>query len=330
MNKNMLLILTIVAGTRLLAAGPEPRWVRFREQEYPDSRFISALGMGKGDEEAKNAAMNGLALYFKSTVSVQQQILTQYNEVVSGTQKKTEKDTAMSNQVQIASQAEFLGAHFTSPWYNEQNRNWYVLAYINKQEAVELYQNRISANLTMLETMLTETKEPLQQYQAFKRAASIARCIEADILGLGELSDASTAHRETLEYTRKVMADSRAFRSQLRFSAAIEADPQGRIQRKLLDVLEQNGYVAVRNQGDYTITGEIFCDEETFPKAFFIHSGISLQLSNRAGDLLFSYTKNYERQGARSLNMAYNIAFREMEKDLEANFILAFNAFLGD
>jgi hypothetical protein len=30
------------------------------------------------------------------------------------------------------------------------------------------------------------------------------------------------------------------------------------------------------------------------------------------------------------LDMAYNIAFREMEKDLEANFIHEFNAFLGD
>jgi ribosomal protein S19E (S16A) len=286
--------------------------------------------MGKGDEEAKNAAMSGLALYFKSTVSVQQQMLDRYNEVVSGSQKKTEKETAMSNQVQIASQAEFLGAHFTAPWYNEQNRNWYVLAYINKQEAVELYQNRIATNLTMLEAMLTETKEPLQQYQAFKRAASIAQYIEADILGLGELSDAATEHRETLEYTRNVMADSRNFRSQLRFSAAIEADRQGRIQRKLLDVLEKNGYVTVRNQGDYTITGEIFCDEETLPAGFFIHSGISLQLSNGDGKLLFSYTKNYDRQGSRNQEMAYNIAFREMEKDLEANFITEFNAFLGD
>jgi ribosomal protein S19E (S16A) len=223
-----------------------------------------------------------------------------------------------------------LGAHFTSPWYNDQNRSWYVLAYINKQEAVELYQNRIAANLTMLDIMLTETGEPLQQYQAFKRAASIAQCIEADILGLGQLSDAATEHRETLEYTRRVMADSKTFRSQLRFSAAIEADRQGRVQRKLLDVLEKNGFVAVRSQGDYIITGEIFCDEETLPVGFFIHSGISLQLNNKAGDLLFSYTKNYNRQGSRNLDMAYNIAFREMEKDLEANFIHEFNAFLGD
>ncbi|MHB9291477.1 hypothetical protein Holit_00554 [Hollandina sp. SP2] len=329
MRKNMVLILAFVAGTRLLAAGPEPRWVRFREQEYPDSRFISALGMGKGDEEAKNAAISGLALYFKSTVSVQQQMLARYNEVVSANQKITEKETAMSNQVQIASQAEFLGAHFTAPWYNEQNRNWYILAYINKQEAAELYQKRIATNLTMLETTLKEAGELLQQYQAFKQAASIAQYIEADILGLGELSDAA-GYRETLEYTRKVMADSRAFRSQLRFSAAIEADRQGRIQRKLLDVLEEHGYVAVQSQGDYTITGEIFCDEETFPAGFFIHSGISLQISNKAGRILFSYTKNYERQGARNLNMAYSIAFREMEHDLESNFIREFNAFLGD
>jgi hypothetical protein len=330
MRKNMLVILALLAGSYLMAAGPEPRWVRSRELEYPDSRYISALGMGKGDEEAKNAALSGLALYFKSSVSVQQQLIARYNEVVSGNQKTLAKESSMASVATIHSQAEFLGAHFTSPWYNEQNRSWYVLAYINKQEAAELYQNRIATNLTMMESTLKQAGEPLQQYQAFKQAASIAQFIEADILGLGELSDAVTEYREMLEYTRKVMVNSTAFRSQLRFSAAIEQDRQGRIQRKLLDVLEKNGYVTARSQGDYTISGEIFCDEERLPAGVFIHSGISLQLSNRAGTLLFSYTKNYPRWGARNQDMAYNIAFREMEKDLEANFIREFNAFLGD
>jgi hypothetical protein len=286
--------------------------------------------MGVNQEQAENAALNGLSLYFKSTVAVEQQMLSQYKEVLSGDRKGVDRETRMSTASVIHSEAEFRGAHFTPPWYNDQNRNWYVLAYINKQEAAELYQNRIAANLTMMETALQQSGEPLQQYQAFKQAASLAQVIEADILGLAELSDAGAAYRETLEYTRNVMANSKAFRSQLRFSAAIAADRQGRIQRKLLDVLEKNSYVTVRSQGDYIITGEIFCDEEKLLAGFFIHSGISLQLSNRAGKLLFSYTKNYPRWGSRNQDMAYNIAFREMEKDLEANFIKEFNAFLGD
>lgn len=330
MRKNMMVILALIVETGIVAAGPEPRWVRFRDQEYPDARFISSLGMGTSQKDAENAAMNGLSLYFKSTVAVEQKMLSQYNEVVSGDRKGVDRQTRMNTTSVIRSAAEFRGAHFTDPWYNEQNRNWYVLAYINKQEAAELYQNRITANLIMMETTLMEIGEPLQQYQAFKRAASIAQFIEEDIRGLGELSDAVSQYRETLEYTRKIMANSMTFRSQLRFSAAIEKDRQGRIQRKLLDVLEKNGYVAVRNQGDYAITGEIFCAEETLSAGVFIHSGISLQINNGAGNLLFSYTKNYPRYGARNQDMAYNIAFREIEKDLEANFITEFNAFLGD
>jgi hypothetical protein len=330
MRKNMMVILVLIAGTGILAAGPEPRWVRFRDQEYPDARFISSLGMGANQKEAENAAMNGLSLFFKSTVAVEQKMLSQYNEVVSGDRKGVDRQTSMNTTSVIRSAAEFRGARFTEPWYNEQNRNWYVLAYINKQEAAELYQNRIAANLIMMETTLAEIGEPLHQYQAFKRAASLAQFIETDIRGLGELSEAATQYRETLEYTRKIMVDSRTFRSQLRFSAAIEADRQGRIQRKLLDVLEKNGYVAVRNQGDYIITGEVFCSEEPLPAGIFIHSGISLQINNGTGNLLFSYTKNYPRYGARNQDMAYNIAFREIEKDLEANFITEFNAFLGD
>jgi hypothetical protein len=286
--------------------------------------------MGKGHEEAREAALSEVALYFGTTIEVQKQLITRYNEVVSGNQKTTEKESAMESASKISSQADFMGAHFTSPWYNEQNRTWYILAYINKQEAAELYQKRINTNRMIMESLVENEGEPLLHYQALKKAASIAQMLEADIKALGNISTIGSEYEETLRYAQKIIADSREFRSHLSFSAAIEEDKQGKIQRKLLDVLEKNEYVTVRGQGDYTISGAISWDEEILPVGVFVYSGISLQLSNSAGKLLFSYTRSYPRLGSRNQNMAYNIAFREIEKDLEANFIREFNAFLGD
>jgi hypothetical protein len=238
----------------------------------------------------------------------------------------------MDSASKISSHADFMGAHLTSPWYNDRNRSWYVLAYINKQEAAELYQNRIRTNRMIMEILLEDEGESLLHYQALKKAVSVGQMIEADIKGLGNISaTGSDTYEEILREIQRIIAESKEFRSRLRFSAAIKEDRQGRVERKILDVLEKNGYVTMRSRGDYLLSGEVFCSEETLAAGLFIHSGISLQLTNSAGDLLFSYTRNYPRVGARGdQNMAYNIAFREIEKDLEANFIREFNAFLGD
>ncbi|MDR2397775.1 MAG: penicillin-binding protein activator LpoB [Spirochaetaceae bacterium] len=61
-------VLAVLAARSLIAA-PEPRWIRSRELDYPDSRFISALGMGKGDKEAKQAALGNLAQILASEIA---------------------------------------------------------------------------------------------------------------------------------------------------------------------------------------------------------------------------------------------------------------------
>ncbi|MDR2634147.1 MAG: LPP20 family lipoprotein [Treponema sp.] len=330
MRKNMPVLLALLAGSYLMAAGPEPRWVRSRELEYPDSRYISALGMGKDEEEAKNAALSGLALYFGTTIEVQQGMISRYNEFVSGNQKSIETGTVMDSAVKIHSQADFMGARLTSPWHNDQNRSWYILAYISKQEAAELYHKRINTNRMLMESFLEHEGEPLRHYQELKRAVSLTEMIESDITGLGNISPAGSEYREILRYIQRLKEESRQFRAQLRFSAAIEGDRQGRVLRKLLDVMEKGGYVTVRSQGDYLFSGEVFCDEETLPVGVFINAGIHVELKNSLEEQFFSYTKNYPRVGSRNQNMAYNIVFREIEKDLETNFIKEFNAFLGD
>jgi hypothetical protein len=75
----MLVILILAGGACLMAAEPEPRWVRDKNLEYPDSRYISGLGMGKGQEEARDAALSEVALYFGTTIEVQKKLITRYN-----------------------------------------------------------------------------------------------------------------------------------------------------------------------------------------------------------------------------------------------------------
>jgi hypothetical protein len=288
--------------------------------------------MGTTQEAAKAMALSEIALFFKSTVSVQNELLTRYNETVSGKNKQTNKDSFMKNQAVITSEAEFRGVRFTPSWFNEQNGNWVVLGYIDRQEANQTYLNRIETNRAVLDSLLamgeTET-ELLYKTEYLRDAVAIAKIIEEDVRALSEVLNSPGQFTEVLAYARQASASFNSNRTKITFDVRIDEDRDDRIQRKLFGVLEKNNYICVPRRSVYTISGSITTTEETLPAGFFVRPGITLQLSNSNGTVLYSYSKNYSRKGSKSWEAAYGLAFKAIEDDLEHNFIQEFNAFMG-
>jgi hypothetical protein len=225
------------------------------------------------------------------------------------------------------------GVRFTSHWYNDQTQRWAVLGYINKNETRQMLENRINTNLRVIDSLLLiaqEEPELLYRYNYHKTAVFIARMVEEDIQALTDVSDNASPDPSIMQYTRRIVADTHALRSQLVFDVQITEDRQDRIKRKLFEVLQTQGYVTAPNRGTYTMVGTISTTEEFLPAGNFVRSGITLQLVNSDGDPIFSYTANYPRRGSKILDVAYNNAFRGIEDDLESNFIAQFNAFIGN
>ncbi|MDR2536465.1 MAG: hypothetical protein LBD29_10600 [Treponema sp.] len=331
--KRLLSVIFLSAVAGELIAVPEPLWYQHKESVYPDADFVSALGIGPTLKEAEAEALKNIALYFKTTLSAQNELISQYSELSSpGGAHEGKKITVMKNAVIVKTQADLQGLRFTPPWYNEQSGSWAVLGYINKQEARHLYQNRIAANQQVMDSLTAAARgetERLYQYNYLKIAASVAGLVEADCRAMAEIAETPEGLAEILGHTRSVIADCLKFRLSVVFDIQIEADRRGRIRQKLAQILENQGYGTDSNRGIYRITGTVRTYEEPLPSGNYVSSGIILQMVNNEGLLLFSYSADYARQGSKNWETAYNAAFREIEKDLETNFITQFNAFLG-
>jgi hypothetical protein len=306
------------------------------DADFPETRFISAVGMGATPKEAENSALSLISRFFHTTVQAEEALVKSVVEIEDGENSDTFRELDININLIIGSASEFRGVRFSDPWFVERAQMWYIRGYIDKEEARRLYQNRIEANQNTLNVLVNtdhETGDLLAEYRLLRDAVAIATLIEADIDGLHLLEDTSWTMPDYSTFRAAIFRIKTArneFLPRITFDARIEGDRQGRIQRKLLQILEQNRYIASPGRAVYTFVGEITAAEEEKPAGLFVRAGISLRLVDTDDREVFSFTDNYSPVGARTWDMAYNLAFRNIESELEAQFIEEFNAFIGD
>jgi hypothetical protein len=316
----------------MFLAAQTPGWYLDKEKQYPPDLYIAAVGEGATRAAAESAAVAGIAFFFSTSTEVRNEAIREFNEAVVNNTTDFSKKTYVSESAVITSDADFLGVRFASPWENVRARSWAALAYIDRQEASAIYDSKISANAAALTALSGDAAREQESFYACSllyRAIRIAGLTEEFIKTAAVLdSAAARKYEEVLSLINKIRSDYRSKREGLSFGIIVEGDRNGRIQRKLGELLEQNGYVISRRNPPYTVAVSLSLAEETLPSGLFIRAGLSVRIE-RGKKTLFSYSKNYNRYGHTTLDGAYNRALLAVERDLEENFIAKLTASVG-
>ncbi|MDR0722994.1 MAG: hypothetical protein LBF75_09445 [Treponema sp.] len=324
MRKKCVLLLSYISLLNAYVAAV-PSWYPDPARVYPKSRYLSALGIGNTEKEAKASAMTDIALYFKSTIQVENALIFQYNQVMEGKYLKESREIEETNATRITSMAEFRGIRFTEPWHNTEDKEWYIAGYIDQEESLELWQRRIEVNRKFIDSLLTrgdQEKELLFRYRYIRQAFLLAQVMEADIRACAEIVNSIDRFAETLAFTQSIIAEHKSFRVGLTFDIAIQGDRERRVQLKLGEVLEDSGYTVVIQDPLYRIIGEITGYEQTLPAGFFVRISANLRLINQEGTVLHSFTIPGVRKGSRvDWDGAYREGFRYLEGYVEQKTI---------
>jgi hypothetical protein len=316
----------------LTAQTRAPDWYLDKEGQYPSSRYISALGEGPGRAEAETAAVAAVSLFFNTTAEIRNQAIREFNEAVSNNTTDFTQKTYITENAVIRSETDFLGIRFTVPWENTRSRSWAVLAYIDKREAAGIYETKISANAVAMRALsddATGERDGFYASSLLYRALRIADLTE-ELIKTAALVDtgASQRYSGTLDLINRIRSAYRSRREGLSFGLHVEGDRNGRIERRLGELLESSGCVIARQNPAYQVSVILTSAEESLPSGVFIRPGIVLRIE-RGGAVLFSYSKNYNRYGHLSPDGAYNRALLAVERDLEENFIAKLTASVG-
>jgi hypothetical protein len=332
LRKPALLFIALLAFGRAVYA--DPQWYPDPSRLYPRERYITAIGIGDKESDARAFAVSGIAQYFHSSVKAEEDLLIQYNEAVSSssvskTRSESIRREQMKSSVNISSVAEFRGIQFTVPG-RLASGEWVVLGFIDKAESLRIWKTRADNNRTLIDSLVEagdRQQEPLYRYGYMKRAASIAGLLIADIAACSEIGPLDD-FAETLTFARRTIENYNTMRSRLTFEIRVDGDRNGVLKNTLSTLLNKNAYTVVLRNALYSIAGEVSASELTMEAGLFVRIEAELRIINGAGKVLHSFTVPQNRLGAYNWEAAYSRAFRYLGEYLENNLISEITAFI--
>ncbi|MDR0656440.1 MAG: hypothetical protein LBG22_09020, partial [Treponema sp.] len=299
-----LLFLAGLSRYPLAAQNDFPLWYLDKESQYPGRSYIASLGEGKTIAEAEAAAVSQVSLFFNTSTEVRKEAIREFNEALINNTTEFSKKTYISENAVITSEQEFLGIRFTNPWQDQKRGVWVVLAYIDRREAAQMYDSKIAANMAAINSLEADAEnqsETLYAVSLLYRGLRLCDITE-EFIRTAAVVDTSAGKRHEPD-TAKIQAlrsEYRAKKDRLSFSIKMRSpENSGRVERRLADLFEDNGFVVASAPAMYTLNVRITAEEETNNAGNFVTPGITVRVE-RDGKTLFSYNKNYERSGHRT------------------------------
>ena len=120
---------------------------------FPNSRYIAQRGTGADKASAEADAASQIARYFSTQVSYQ------FSEQLQNSQTNTDIQTIINSNIQV------FGIRYTAdPYIN--NKQWVTVAYIDRNEAWQIFQPKVKQYADALVLLITEAsneKDPFKK-----------------------------------------------------------------------------------------------------------------------------------------------------------------------
>lgn len=304
-----------------------PEWYEHQEVVYPSDFYITAVGEGDNRESAETNALATISLYFQTTSDICNNLIKNFNEVEKGDFYSFSKSTSIQERAKITSQAEFFGVQFAKGFIVD--GKYTTLAYIDRENAFSVYEQKIKNNTSIIESLMITAEDynnPLLGFEAAKSAKPIAE-LNTQLLKMARLTKKveSSYFEEDNQFIQRTFSAYEISKQNRIFYITVKNDYQGMIKRVISDLLEDEGYNISEVNGICEIPIEITVDKESNDIGVFLYCGLVINIATGTGDVIFSYSRNFGKKGAKTESAAYKRAYQDIEKEIRTTFISEFN-----
>lgn len=252
MNKNIFLLLIpfLILSCAAQAKGKsgknsEPEWVQNPKNLYPDQMYLTAIGEGDSRSEAENYAAANLARIFQVKVTTDETYRQRYQELTRAGTTEFQDFTDVSKNVNLQAEETLYNIQFAESFTDKMGRVK-VLAYLNRWQTAELYEERINTNSSKIADFLemaASAQDTMIRYAALSAAVAVSS--DSEVL-LRQLDIISPTTKEFLEINYNHQQISRELAEQasrISFRLNIENDSENKISILLIEMLTSLGFV---------------------------------------------------------------------------------------
>ncbi|MCK9169078.1 MAG: hypothetical protein M0P01_01540 [Treponema sp.] len=298
-----------------------PVWLTDTEKAYSQKNYITAVGEGENRHEAETDAVNYISLYFQTKTDIHCEAVREYNETAA----IFAKSQSLTEHSVISSDAEFFCIHFTDPYFDEREKKFTVLAYIDRAEAAAVYGVKIDENMNDIHTILScAEKQPEILYAAvaYKNAEIIA-AVTGELIHNAVLVNPSSREKyltdEKLLSSVPSLLD--AEKNAMTFCVKSVSYDDRQITDTISSVLEKDGFSNSPDKYIYIVFYDLVFREEKHDTAAFVYPTLKISIQNKQKKVIESYSKVYEKCGHLNLEGAYTRAVMKITDDINKNFL---------
>ena len=315
------------------AQGEQPEWVTSPQKAFPQSQYLSAVGMGKNTVDAENSAIASIGKIIKQNVS--SKVVTTEKDAVSSSGFSSSSST-LDEIIETYSVVDALvGVKIHEFWWGDDGYV-YALAYLNKSEAALYYSKKISDNENLIQDRLSFAGNRKGTFEAFAAVQKAVRAAEEnnqymDILNAVQ----SSAYRaKKLSYGSEARVKEAAYETAMTISidVSVSGTDDSRIANAVMLMLSSYGFKTKPadeiNTAPYVIEADVeFMDVPSERNKYvrYVFNAALKEVSS--GKILLPYSEN-KREGHTSASEAQQKALRTLEKSIVENYSQAFVNYL--
>jgi len=159
----------------------KPEWINNPEKNYPNSQYMTAVGIGDSRKEAENSAASNLSKIFESNIKSEETVNARYQELMkSSNQSSLESQTNINKNISVSSQQTLFNVRYPESYTDNLGRV-YVLGVIEREPTAAIYKSKMDDNNSRIAVFVRkyeEQRDPIKRYANIGAALVTAKVNE--------------------------------------------------------------------------------------------------------------------------------------------------------
>jgi hypothetical protein len=309
------------------ATPPErPAWAVDADTAYPPEKYIAQKDYGGDRQKAELSGLEALSRYFVSEV----QSTTRGEMSYTGRDGVSSQTAQFDERVFVQSQTKLFAVRYTDPYQNPHTGGWETLAYIDRNEAWNIYEPVLRQGAESFLSLYRAAEAESESFrQVFLYGAAHRAALEFVSDFSRELSFARILNPAAAEQFDGVLTAAASIpqkmssaKSRSTIFIQCTGDSDGMIYTAVSKALGAQGFPVTTNRTAAAIMCEVNISEnkQTLPAGTFYTPSVNIVLNGRTQSLFsFSASAN-ERIGANNPDVARQRAYTAIAYKLGETF----------
>jgi len=306
-----------------------PNWMTNIETDFPNAKYLSAVGSGDSRRRAQEDAAAFLAQQFTVNVKVDTVAQQKYAELVKEDKNYKESELILNHSIGTQANEEFTNLRFSDP-YTDKSGTTHIVAYIEREPTAFIYREIIRKDLAKADEFYTRASSitgSFKRYAFYDAAYAMGLNAERMIEQLRIIHMPSAAILG-LDLNNKIFAEARDKEAEnLSYNISIAGDKEGKIAAIIRDSMRDQA-ISYNSNGKMAVKGKwSLAPVSLNPNFKSVIWTVDISLFDETGTTITTFYKEARENGITE-DQAETFAYREFQKQLSRELTNGIQAYL--